>query len=123
MIGSLASLALTTSLIATFASHTPPPAVRRPFKLHSSTSTAEVWLTPGPSRLSTLACEHNGTIHYFRYTFDNAIVVSQWGKLLSLSEKKTVFKEIQDWYYRVSNKPLTSNMTFAEDALAWQLSR
>ena len=116
------SLAVSTSLIATFASHTPPPAVRRPFKLYSTTSARYVWVAPGASRHAILACDHNDSIHYFRYTPDDVVVSSHWGKSMTVSEKQIVFDEIKQWYYRVSTRHLMSNMSFAEDALAWDLS-
>lgn len=111
------------SLIATFASHTPPPAVKRPFRVHNTRSNYEVWITPVRNDYSTLAyttCDDH--IHYFQYTFENAIVQSVWTTRLSISERAAVFGELKEWYHNISNSNLTLNTTNVDDMVSWYVA-
>lgn len=118
-------VAASTTLIATFASHIPPPMLRRPFRIFSAFDPSKhVWVTPvKKSSLSSLAYTTKGDdIHYFLYTFDSVLLQSIWAKPLSLKEKVLIFSELDVWYNNVSNNKLVSNMSNPEDSLAWLLS-
>ena len=125
------TISASLSLIATFASHTPPPAVKRPIKVHSDRSNHEVWITPLRNECSTLAYttpddgefSQNNTdlIHYFLYTFDSVILQTMWAKNLNVSERATVFEELREWYKDVSNNNLTLNTTDVYDVVAWHI--
>jgi len=112
------------ALVAAFASHTPPPIVKRPFKLHTNQpSRHEVWIAPTRNTYSVLAyTNHDDSIHYFKYTFDNVLVQSVWVTEMTIPERIMVFKEVAEWYTNVSNNVLTSNMTDTEDTVAWNLA-
>lgn len=113
------------ALIAAFASHTPPPVVKRPFKLHTESPTPgyDVWIAPTRTSYSILAyTNHDDSIHYFKYTFDSTLVQSVWATRMTVPERIHVFSEIAEWYTNVSNNVLTSNMTDPEDAIAWDLT-
>lgn len=113
------------ALIAAFASHTPPPVVKRPFRLHNERPNCgyEAWIAPTRNSYSTLAyTNHDNSIHYFKYTFDSVLVQSVWATRMTVPERVTVFAEVAEWYTNVSNNVLTSNMTDPEDAAAWNLA-
>lgn len=120
----LIGVAFYGSLIASFASHTPPPATRRPYKLYNNNG-AEVWIAPTKlSTWSTLAYstqDSDEDIHYFQYTFDNELMHCIWAHPMSMAGKTAVFSEVKEWYYRATNNTLTSNMTVTDDAIAWYL--
>jgi len=112
------------ALIAAFASHTPPPMVKRPFKLHTSQPCRyEVWIAPTRNSYSILAyTNRDDSIHYFKYTFDSVLVQSLWATQMTIPERIMVFAEVSEWYTNVSNNVLTSNMTDVEDVAAWNLT-
>lgn len=124
MIHILAATVVYGALIAAFASHTPPPMVKRPFKLHTNhPSKYEVWIAPTRNSYSTLAyTNRDDSIHYFTYTFDSVLVQSVWASRMTRPERIMVFTELAEWYTNVSNNVLTSNMTDPEDAAAWNLA-
>tara|TARA_B110001452_G_C15177931_1_gene409186 strand:- start:134 stop:517 length:384 start_codon:yes stop_codon:yes gene_type:complete len=113
------------ALIAAFASHTPPPMVKRPFQLHTNhPSRYEVWIAPTRNSYSILAyTNRDDSIHYFKYTFDSVLVQSMWAPIrMTIPERIMVFTEVAEWYTNVSNNVLTSNMTNLEDVAAWNLA-
>ena len=114
------------SLIATFASHTPPPAVKRPIKVYNDRSNYEVWITPLKNEYSTLAYTTRDDrevdiIHYFIYTFEGTIIRTVWATKLNVSERATVFTELREWFSDVSNNNLTLNTTDVDDVVAWHI--
>lgn len=109
------------TLIATFASHTPPPGACRPFKMNSGIK-YDVWVAPTRhADCCTIAysSETDSTIHYLRYTTNNELMRCIWTTPMTLAGRAIVFSEVKEWYYNLSNNNLTSNLTNVEDAVAW----
>ena len=119
---SLAVTAVCGSLIATFASHTPPPAVKRPVRLYDTCARKYVWAAPSRDSCATLAYCNDESIHYFRYTFNSTIVRCVWSTPIDAISKSHVFTELREWYKRTSNNDLSFDTTDAEDVVAWYVS-